>query len=119
MPGDGEPVEEYSDSSFFRLYDSRLIHRETKDYVPKLIAAATIAKEPSRYGFVVADADEPFAADSVYVADMTGLDTTLHVAEHMHDSYGERFFVSQLMQTLVGEKNFGQKTGKGFYEHGS
>jgi membrane-bound lytic murein transglycosylase D len=70
--GDGEPVEEYSDSSFFRLYDSRLIHRETKDYVPKLIAAATIAKEPSRYGFVIADPDDPFADDSVYVADMTG-----------------------------------------------
>ena len=54
-----------------------------------------------------------------FLADMTGLDTTLHVAEHMHDSYGERFFVSPLMQKLVEEKNFGQKTGKGFYEHGS
>ena len=79
--GDGEPVEEYSDSSFFRLYDSRLIHRETKDYVPKLIAAATIAKEPSRYGFVVAGADQPFAADSVYVADMTGLDVIARLAD--------------------------------------
>ena len=79
--GDGEPVEEYSDSSFFRLYDSRLIHRETKDYVPKLIAAATIAKEPSRYGFVTAGADQPFAADSVYVADMTGLDVIARLAD--------------------------------------
>ncbi len=79
--GDGEPVEEYSDSSFFRLYNSRLIHRETKDYVPKLIAAATIAKEPSRYGFVVTGADEPFAADSVFVADMTGLDVIARLAD--------------------------------------
>ena len=79
--GDGEPVEEYSDSSFFRLYDSRLIHRETKDYVPKLIAAATIAKEPARYGFVVTNADEPFVADSVFVADMTGLDVIARLAD--------------------------------------
>ncbi len=79
--GDGEPVEEYSDSSFFRLYDTRLIHRETKDYVPKLIAAATIAKEPARYGFEVTGADEPFAADSVFVSDMTGLDVIARLAD--------------------------------------
>ena len=38
---------------FFRLYDTKLLRRETKDYVPKLIAAALIAKEPARYGFTV------------------------------------------------------------------
>ncbi len=42
-----------SDAAFFRLYDTRLLRRETKDYVPKLIAAAVIAKEPARYGFSV------------------------------------------------------------------
>ena len=35
-----------SDATFFRLYDTKLLRRETKDYVPKLIAAARIAKEP-------------------------------------------------------------------------
>jgi 3-hydroxyacyl-CoA dehydrogenase len=55
-----------------------------------------------------------------FLADMTGLDTTLHVANHMVDSYGEeRFFVSPAMKDLVEAGNFGQKTGKGFYEHGS
>ena len=29
-----------ADAAFFRLYDTRLLRRETKDYVPKLIAAA-------------------------------------------------------------------------------
>src|SRR5205085_1721075 len=29
-----------SDATFFRLYDTKLLRRETKDYVPKLIAAA-------------------------------------------------------------------------------
>jgi membrane-bound lytic murein transglycosylase D len=79
--GDGEPEEEYSDSTFFRLYDTRLIRRETKDYVPKLIAAAIIAKEPARYGFVVADPDEPFLADSVIVSGMTGLDVIARLAD--------------------------------------
>ena len=40
-----------SDATFFRLYDTKLLRRETKDYVPKLIAAALIAKQPERYGF--------------------------------------------------------------------
>src|SRR5512147_726774 len=46
-----------SDATFFRLYDTKLLRRETKDYVPKLIAAARIAKEPSRYGFAVGPAE--------------------------------------------------------------
>jgi len=52
-----------------------------------------------------------------FLADMTGLDTTLHVAQNMVESYGERFHVHGGMKELVEQKNFGQKTGKGFYEH--
>lgn len=81
--GSDEEAEDslHSDATFFRLYDSQLIRRETKDYVPKLIAAAIIAKEPTRYGFNVARADEPFRADSVIVADMTGLDVIARLAD--------------------------------------
>ena len=54
-----------------------------------------------------------------FLGDLLGLDTVLHVAEHLQKSYGERFYVSPEMKELVGAGNFGQKTGKGFYEHGS
>jgi len=53
-----------------------------------------------------------------YLADLLGLDTVLHVAEHLRDSYGDRFYVSSAMKELVDAGNYGQKTGKGFYEHG-
>ncbi|MEA2375271.1 MAG: enoyl-CoA hydratase / 3-hydroxyacyl-CoA dehydrogenase [Thermoleophilaceae bacterium] len=53
-----------------------------------------------------------------FLADLLGLDTVLHVAEHLRDSYGDRFFVSPAMKELVEAGNLGQKTGKGFYEHG-
>jgi len=53
-----------------------------------------------------------------YLTDLLGLDTVLHVAEHLNDSYGDRFFVSPAMKELVAAGNLGQKTGKGFYEHG-
>jgi 3-hydroxyacyl-CoA dehydrogenase len=54
-----------------------------------------------------------------FLCDLLGLDTVLHVAEHLRESYGERFFVSSRMKELVETGNLGQKTGKGFYEHGS
>jgi 3-hydroxyacyl-CoA dehydrogenase len=53
-----------------------------------------------------------------YLTDLLGLDTVLHVAEHLRESYGERFFVHKQMKELVEAGNLGQKTGKGFYEHG-
>jgi len=53
-----------------------------------------------------------------FLADLLGLDTVLHVAEHLKESYGDRFFVSPAMKELVEAGNLGQKTGKGFYEHG-
>jgi 3-hydroxyacyl-CoA dehydrogenase len=52
-----------------------------------------------------------------YLADLLGLDTILHVAEHLRDSYGDRFFVSPQIKELVEAGDLGQKTGKGFYEH--
>ena len=53
-----------------------------------------------------------------FLSDLLGLDTVVHVAEHLQDSYGDRFFVSPKMQDLVSAGDLGQKTGKGFYEHG-
>jgi 3-hydroxyacyl-CoA dehydrogenase len=53
-----------------------------------------------------------------FLTDLLGLDTVLHVAEHLNESYGDRFYVSEKMQELVSAGNLGQKTGKGFYEHG-
>jgi 3-hydroxyacyl-CoA dehydrogenase len=54
-----------------------------------------------------------------FLTDLLGLDTVLHVAEHLRESYGDRFFVSAQMKELVEAGNLGQKTGKGFYEHGN
>ncbi len=54
-----------------------------------------------------------------YLTDLLGLDTVLKVAEHLRDSYGDRFYVHQGMRDLVAAGDLGQKTGKGFYEHAS
>jgi 3-hydroxyacyl-CoA dehydrogenase len=53
-----------------------------------------------------------------FLSDLLGLDTVLHVAEHLRESYGERFYVHQGMRELVAAGELGAKTGKGFYGHG-
>jgi len=53
-----------------------------------------------------------------FLADWSGLDTAVHVAEYLRESYGERFYVMNRMKELVEAGHLGQKTGKGFYEHG-
>jgi len=52
-----------------------------------------------------------------FLCDLLGLDTVLHVAEHLKNSYGERFHVHEKMRELVAAGDLGAKTGKGFYEH--
>jgi 3-hydroxyacyl-CoA dehydrogenase len=51
------------------------------------------------------------------LADMSGLDTALKVAQDMRDAYGDRFYVHRGMEDLVAEGHLGAKSGKGFYEH--
>lgn len=41
------------DNGLPSLYDSPLLRRETRNYVPKLLAAVMIARNPEQYGFVV------------------------------------------------------------------
>jgi enoyl-CoA hydratase/3-hydroxyacyl-CoA dehydrogenase len=52
-----------------------------------------------------------------FLVNLLGLDTVLHVAEHLADAYGdERFYVNKGMQKLVSEGKLGAKTGgDGFY----
>jgi len=54
------------DDKFFALADKDFLPRETREYVPQLIAAALIAKEPQRYGMEIRTLP-PFTYDSVRV----------------------------------------------------
>ena len=80
LPDEEEADSANADAMFFRLYDTKFLRRETKDYVPKLIAAALIAKEPARYGFEVGPG-EPAVYDSIVVPTMTGLDVIARLAD--------------------------------------
>src|SRR2546423_731808 len=88
-------------------------------------AVCEIWRAQEEQGLSIKKIDEGVAAANVapmgpfVLVDLLGLDTVLHVAEHLTDAYGERFFVHRGMRELVAAGELGAKTGKGFYEHGS
>jgi membrane-bound lytic murein transglycosylase D len=80
VSSDGDP-DSVSDQTFFDLASSRrYLRRETRDYVPKLIAASLIAKQPQRYGFAP-EPLPPLVFDEITVPDATGLDVIARLAD--------------------------------------
>ncbi len=77
LPG----ADSISDATFFDLSDRRYLRRETRDYVPKLIAAARIAKDPLQFGFDSIPYLQPFLFDEITVPDATGLDVLAELAD--------------------------------------
>lgn len=57
------------------------IRNETRNYVPKLLAATLVAKQPDRYGFDDVEYLEPTRAVSVIVTEATNLDDIAAAAE--------------------------------------
>jgi 3-hydroxyacyl-CoA dehydrogenase len=88
-------------------------------------ATSEVWKVVHEEGIDVKEADQVIQSSGAvpmgpfFLTDMLGLDTVLHVAEHLHDSLGDRFYVMPEMKELVEGGNLGAKTGKGFYEHGN
>jgi membrane-bound lytic murein transglycosylase D len=68
-----EAMKRYQTEDFWELIKYRYLKQETKDYVPQMIAAALIAKDPERYGFVGIEYQEPLHYDKVRVPEVTDL----------------------------------------------
>jgi membrane-bound lytic murein transglycosylase D len=74
-----EMVGTEGDDRFFALAEKDYLYAETKNYVPQIIAAAIVAKEPAKYGIVVRPR-APLAYDSVPVPAATPLSAVARAA---------------------------------------
>ena len=88
-------------------------------------AAGEIWRQQEEKGLSIKKIDEGVAESNVspmgpfVLIDMLGMDTVLHVAEYLNESYGDSFYVHKGMQKLVKEGKFGAKSGgEGFYKDG-
>ena len=85
---------------------------------------AEVWREQEEKGLSIKKIDEGVGAAGVvpvgpyHLVNLLGLDTVLHVAEHLLESYGEeRFYAPKTMRKLVSEGKLGAKTGgDGFYD---
>ncbi|GIK77591.1 MAG: 3-hydroxyacyl-CoA dehydrogenase [Actinomycetes bacterium] len=88
-------------------------------------AVAEVWREQEEKGLSIKKIDEGIASANAapmgpfVLTDFLGLDTVLHVAEHLRESYGDRFYVHRGMQELVEQGKLGVKSGgAGAYEGG-
>lgn len=66
-------MKRYGTEDFWELAKYRYLKKETKDYVPQMIAAALIAKDPEKYGFTDIEYQEPLRYEKVKVPRATDL----------------------------------------------
>lgn len=61
----GAAIRKYATEDYWELSEGRYLKAETKNYVPKLIAAALISRDPRKYGFKGVSYEEPIPHDEV------------------------------------------------------
>jgi membrane-bound lytic murein transglycosylase D len=66
-------MKRYRTEDFWKLTKVRYLKRETKNYVPLMIAAALVAKNPEKYGFADVEYQEPLRYEKVKVPELTSL----------------------------------------------
>ncbi len=79
----------YNTSDFWELSRGSYLKRETKEYVPKLLAAAIIAKEPARYGFSDIAYLPPIEFDTVTVPGRTDLSVIARICGASYETIRE------------------------------
>jgi membrane-bound lytic murein transglycosylase D len=71
----------YDTRDFWEISKGSYLKRETKDYVPKLLAAAIIAKEPAKYGFADVAYLPSMDLDAVPIPTRTDLDLVARIVD--------------------------------------
>jgi membrane-bound lytic murein transglycosylase D len=79
----------YNSSDFWEISTKSYLKRETKEYVPKLLAAAFIAKDPARYGFTDVAYMSPIEFDTVTIPSRTDLELAARLSGTTYESIKE------------------------------
>jgi len=82
-------IREKGDADFWAIRDGNVLQDETRDYVPKLLAAIQIAKEPLRYGFEDVEYRDPLDYDLVEIPSTTDLEVVAQLCRISYDELKE------------------------------
>lgn len=81
-----QAIERYNTRDFWEIAKHPYLARETKDYVPQLIASVIIAKDPEKYGFDDIDYKLPFTYNKVQIPDTTNLKVIARACKTDYDT---------------------------------
>ena len=79
----------YNTNDFWEISRGSYLKQETKDYVPKLLAAAIIAKDPFRYGFSDVAYLPPIEFETVMIPSRTDLDLVARLTGTTYETIKE------------------------------
>jgi len=80
-------IRNHNTRDFWTLSKKGSFRPETDNYVPKLLAAAIIGKNPERYGFTGIEKQEPMSHDTVTVSANVGIDVLARCADVTVDEF--------------------------------
>jgi membrane-bound lytic murein transglycosylase D len=79
-------IRKYKTRDFWEICEGNYLKAETKNYVPKFMAAAIIGKNPAKYGFTHIKRHEPLTYGEVRVSGATDLRVIADLAGTDHDT---------------------------------
>lgn len=78
-------IKRYKTEDFWELTEYPYLKRETKNFIPKMIAAALIAKNPELYGFSGISYEEPIRFETVEIPHATDLRVIAEASESTYE----------------------------------
>ncbi len=78
-------IKRYKTEDFWELTKFPYLKKETKNFIPNMIAAALIAKNPEEYGFSDIACEEPIRFETVKVPDATDLRVIAKASESTYE----------------------------------
>ncbi|MHB8790541.1 MAG: lytic transglycosylase domain-containing protein [Desulfobulbaceae bacterium] len=91
-------IKKSKSKDFWKIAQADILPLETKRYVPKLIAAIIIAKEPEVYGFIDIEDNQPVSYDTIAVGPGLSFDTVARITNSSNR------IIQSLNQELLQEK---------------
>ena len=112
----GRGIKKYKTNDFWKLASKKYLTLETKRYVPKLIAAIIIAKEPEKYGFDSVDYQKPLQYDMITVPPRTDLNAVALASNFSVEDISK--LNNELLKnyTPPGQKSYELKIPRGTYD---
>lgn len=101
-----QAIRKYHTRDFWELSRGKYLQAETKNYLPKLLAAMLIAKSPEKYGFTEVDYHPPLAFDTVTVPTATDLEVVADLCDADYEAIKRLNPELKRWCTPPGEKDY-------------